>query len=354
MRLPLSLAALAAAVLAACGDGGDGPGPLPYVDDAKLTVLTRNVFLGAELSPVLRATTPFELAAATDAVWQRVQANRFPERAARIADEIAAAQPDLVGLQEVTLWRTQTPGDSAFGGTPATAVALDYLRILLDRLAERRLAYVPVVSLELADIEAPIAGGTDLRMTDRDVILARAGVPTSNPRGAPFAALGLVTVLGTDYPVKRGWSSVEATIGGRRIVFVNTHLEAFELRTATGALARPAQAAELVALLAGEEGRVAVVGDLNSAPGTEGHAALTGAGFADAWEAVRGADPGLTCCFPEDLTRAAPLSTRIDDVLVRGALTPTSATVVGEEAADRTPGGLWPSDHAGVVATVEP
>jgi len=39
-------------------------------------------------------------------------------------------------------------------------------------------------------------------------------------------------------------------------------------------------------------------------------------------------------------------------VFLRGPFTPVAADVVGEESADRTPGGLWPSDHAGVVATL--
>jgi hypothetical protein len=30
-----------------------------------------------------------------------------------------------------------------------------------------------------------------------------------------------------------------------------------------------------------------------------------------------------------------------------------SATVVGDAPADRTAGGRWPSDHAGVVATIQ-
>jgi hypothetical protein len=29
-----------------------------------------------------------------------------------------------------------------------------------------------------------------------------------------------------------------------------------------------------------------------------------------------------------------------------------AAEVLGEELEDRTPAGLWPSDHAGVVATL--
>lgn len=35
-------------------------------------------------------------------------------------------------------------------------------------------------------------------------------------------------------------------------------------------------------------------------------------------------------------------------------LAATYTNIVGEELADRTPAGLWPSDHAGVVATVVP
>ena len=102
-----------------------------------------------------------------------------------------------------------------------------------------------------------------------------------------------------------------------------------------------------------------VVGDLNSVPRTEGHLALTEAGFEDVWTVLRPGETGLTCCFADDLHDAgAALSVRIDDVLIRPgpvALAPESIRVVGDAAADRTAAGaagLWPSDHAGVVATV--
>jgi hypothetical protein len=39
-------------------------------------------------------------------------------------------------------------------------------------------------------------------------------------------------------------------------------------------------------------------------------------------------------------------------VLTRGGFDTVDADVVGEESTDRTPSGLWPSDHAGVVATL--
>src|SRR5262249_40604951 len=43
---------------------------------------------------------------------------------------------------------------------------------------------------------------------------------------------------------------------------------------------------------------------------------------------------------------------RIDLVLYRGDLRAFDADVVGDELADRTSSGLWPSDHGGVVTTL--
>jgi exonuclease III len=43
---------------------------------------------------------------------------------------------------------------------------------------------------------------------------------------------------------------------------------------------------------------------------------------------------------------------RIDHILFRGAMSARSAWTVGASDAERTPSGLLPSDHAGVVATV--
>jgi len=63
-------------------------------------------------------------------------------------------------------------------------------------------------------------------------------------------------------------------------------------------------------------------------------------------------DPGPTCCQADDLmNETSRLTGRIDMVFHRGDLTPTTASVVGNQPEDRTPSGLWPSDHAGVVTT---
>jgi hypothetical protein len=47
------------------------------------------------------------------------------------------------------------------------------------------------------------------------------------------------------------------------------------------------------------------------------------------------------------------LTKRIELVLTKGGFNPVAVDVVGEESADRPASGLWPSDHAGVVATLQ-
>jgi endonuclease/exonuclease/phosphatase family metal-dependent hydrolase len=105
------------------------------------------------------------------------------------------------------------------------------------------------------------------------------------------------------------------------------------------------------------------VGDFNSdasggpvtgvPPMTATYGEVLAAGFEDAWAKQHPANTGLTCCFAADLRDPAPAFTsRIDLVLTRGRFEVENAKVIGAAEADRLPSGLWPSDHAGVVATL--
>src|SRR5258707_1154657 len=72
----------------------------------QITFMTRNMDAGTDFGPVLAAHTFPELLAGVAALYAEVQASNPPERAVAVAREIAAAQPDLVALQEVSQWRT--------------------------------------------------------------------------------------------------------------------------------------------------------------------------------------------------------------------------------------------------------
>ena len=196
----------------------------------------------------------------------------------------------------------------------------------------------------------------------RDVILVKRGsrVKLGKTRKGHFKTRYEPTIGGLlTIPVDRGWASVEASLRGRKFRFVDTHLEAFN------AAVRNLQAQELAALLAGSPLPVVLVGDLNSRPDdTAGaYGILTGAlHLEDAWVRVHGPDGGFTSGQTDDLNLPeSRLTHRIDYVLYQPAgIEAVAAEVIGEEQADRTPPlpgapyGLWPSDHAGVAATLAP
>ena len=77
-----------------------------------VTVMTRNVYLGGDINRPVRAARGKSagealaaLGQANDQVRAIVDQTDFRVRSRLLAAEIAAARPDLVGLQEVALWR---------------------------------------------------------------------------------------------------------------------------------------------------------------------------------------------------------------------------------------------------------
>jgi endonuclease/exonuclease/phosphatase family protein len=338
--------------------GWDGPG---------VTVMTYNVYYGTDPTPLLTAPldqVPFIAAG----VWATVQQTNFPARAGALATLIASRRPHLVGLEEAAVYRLQHPGDAAFGGSvPATDVVYDFLALLVDSLDARGVHYVVAAADSTTDIELPAFTGLDasgnpsfddVRLTDRDAVLARADVEIDNPQHGKYQAYIPVSFGPVQTGVFEGWSSVDATVGGRTVRFVATHLEA--------QLAVPvqmAQAQELLALLQSETRPTILAGDFNSdvlgqVPGaaTPSYGMITGAGFADSWLQPHQPDPGPTCCETVDLLNPLPtLNQRIDFIFTRHLAPlaiPLAREVVGNDPANRTPGGLWPSDHAGVVTAL--
>ena len=141
---------------------------MPAVADAKrrapeVTVMTRNVFLGADLAPAVNAPTIGQAIDGAGTIWNEMQRTRFADRARPLAREIKRSRADLVGLQEVALWRKQTPSD---GGAPpispiataksATQVEQDFLAILRSALKNVGAKYRVVVVQKEFDAELPV------------------------------------------------------------------------------------------------------------------------------------------------------------------------------------------------------
>jgi endonuclease/exonuclease/phosphatase family metal-dependent hydrolase len=325
-------------------------------------IMTYNIYQGTELVDVVSATTPeeFILGAATD--YGHQVSNNFPERAQAIASEVAANHPDLIGLQEVALWRT---GPDTNPPTPATTVTYDYLQILLNALSAQGVSYTPLVVRSNFDVQGPAlfaTGLVDIRLTDRSAILVKSsdltlpGVSFTNIQSQDYVINTVLTTLAGPVTLLGGWASVDIAVGNVSVArFVSTHLDGFS------PLVNNAQALELVAgPLNTWIPEVIMSGDFNAVPGSATYDAVTGIGFTDSWAALHPADLGLTCCQVDqnggivDVINnpVSNLLTRVDYVLVRGPIQASDAILVGADPSTRTASGLWPSDHAGLVVTI--
>ncbi|HET7588651.1 MAG TPA: endonuclease/exonuclease/phosphatase family protein [Solirubrobacterales bacterium] len=345
-----------------------------------VNVMTRNLYLGADLAPAIGAPSLEAFVAANGQILREVTANSFPTRAKGLANEILSQEPDLVGLQEVALWRTGPPDlTPVLTGQPtATTVRYDYLQELLEQLNKGRGPdrYEAVVVQPEFDLEAPadenatpgdgpnpaIANAEiNGRLTMRDVILARrgAGVETANPQSGNFKTLLAVPILGQALTIKRGWTAVDARVRGSHwFRFVNTHLEAFDPAALVPSI-RALQAAELVAPGGPATGTlpVVLVGDLNSdddtvSPGDQqAYRVLLEAGMVE-----RSTDEPLGCCLNSSLLAegaggsVADFDHQVDHVMTND---PADIKLESSAVTGLLPvNGFWDSDHAGLSSAL--
>ena len=375
--LVLALFALATAALLA---PAVGTAAKKAKKDPKITVMSRNLYLGADLGPAINAPDLQGAINAAGEIIGDVDTSNFPARAKLLAKEIAKAKPDLLGLQEVALWKDQTPSDLGAPplgiGTPATHVRYDFLKLLQDELKSRNANY-KVASIQnefSAELPAntdgnegtgPLGADMDGSLKMRDAILVRKGsnVSVSEPESGNFETRYEPVVGGITIPVDRGWESVEAKVKGDKTTrsasfrFVNTHLEAFG-----DPAIREAQAQELYAKggpLKTKE-QVVFLGDINSG----GKKDKVGTGFTTpgdegAYNALVN-DFGMTnlgtrhtCCYPdvfESIIGDYRFDHTVDHVMTKPEVKQLDAYVTGDDPSVTGPGGVVSSDHGGLVS----
>lgn len=315
-------------------------------------IMTQNMYQGTNFERILRAKTPEEFVAAVTATYRDVLATRPRERAASIARTIARERPDIVALLETTILRTGSP--------PATDVESDQLIAVLAELRRLGLPYEAIAILPGTDTEAPTLLGKDVRITDRTAIIVPSSpvfdaFRVSNMQVQDYIANSpIVLPVGPPAISRAGWASVDLTVRGRTFRFATTHLEVIP----PFAIQR-AQALEAIKSVGNTALPLVFVGDFNTVAGNPKHPTFPtykmfiDAGFVDAWKTKYPSLPGFTCCQASNLKNpVSALTMRIDLVLTRGPVSVDAIKLVGNLPGDRTASGLWPSDHAGLVATV--
>jgi endonuclease/exonuclease/phosphatase family metal-dependent hydrolase len=232
-------------------------------------------------------------------------ADRWFERLPLLLADMAALQPDLLGLQEVVYPMQQdrvigAAGEGRYRSHRAWAGGPEYGNALLVR-----------EPLEATEVERLDLGHA------RSALRATVRLP-----------------------------------GGADVLSVVTHLH----HLAPGEAIRDEQAAALLGWLAGSPGATAtvLVGDFNADPAEAAPERIRADGFRSAYADANGADPAVT--WPSGLIAEA-MDTEgdpecLDYLWVRGAVRVESARLCFDRPAPGDP-TLYPSDHLGLSAWLE-
>ncbi len=328
---------------------------------APVTVMSRNMYLGANIDPLIAGGDP--IVALSNALAQ-LQHTDYPARAVRLAQEIASRGPAAVGLQEVSHFRIDLVG--------APVIEYDFLDILLMALTQLHSLYgtplyTAVVHQENLNLTIPVGGMgglNSIQYVDGDAILVRSDVQVSDPAHGHFDTQQVlnIPIVGLKTNL-RGWNAVTLHLEGSDVRFVNTHLEIQAFREV-----QEAQAQELVDMLADETLPVVLVGDFNSAANrtapadskTGSYGIFLAGGFADLEARQPHSETMVTCCREPELTDplTSAFNQRLDLVLTRygnvGFGGESKVEIVASPQFQDGSYMLWPSDHAAVFAQLWP
>ncbi len=231
-------------------------------------------------------------------------ADRWPERLPLLLADMAALQPDLMGLQEVVYPMQQdrllgAAGEARYAAIRGWAGRPEYGNSMLIR------EHLPTDAYERLD----------LGLT-RSAHRVRVALP-----------------------------------GGVRLLFAVTHLH----HPPQAHAERLGQAEQLLDWLdrSPEHEALILVGDFNADPGEPAYARLGAAGFRSAYLEANGREPSVT--WPSGL-QAPAMDTDgdpdcLDYIWLRGAVEAEDARLVFDRA-DASDPTLYPSDHVGIAAHV--
>lgn len=245
--------------------------------DSTVTVMTRNVYLGADVSAALSLIP--SMPAAAQSLWDQMRATDISSRASALAREIVASRPDVLGMQEVATWECRV-------GFAGSKVVFDFARLILDATSAAGLPYV-VAS----------AGGSQARNPGYSIPAipfvtmvhdpatfqplfgvddAACGFSISDVIAVPEALAPKVRAAGSvDYEertalvpvlmvVPRGYAWADIDVGEAPVRFVSTHLESFWSPDAVPPSA--IQSRQLVRDLGSTTMPLVVLGDFNADP----------------------------------------------------------------------------------------
>lgn len=240
-----------------------------------LTVMSRNLYLGADVGVALELIP--DMPAAAQFMWDQVKATDFSKRSALFVEEINREKPDVIGLQEATIWYCKAHFWS--GETEVFNFTKELLKDLGGRYAiaehEGTQAFNPgysigpipfLTTVKDPDTFQPLFGSDKAACGFQigDALLVK------SDRAGDVLAVGntefdaIYKVVPTIMEIRRGYTWADIRVGSTTTRFVTTHLESLfnENDVPTAAI----QVGQLIDDLSKTKAPLIVMGDFNSDP----------------------------------------------------------------------------------------
>ena len=369
-----------------------------HASEPQVTVMTRNLYLGSDVGVAMDLIP--NLSAAAQFMWDQVKKTDFNKRAPKLAAEVIAKKPDVVGLQEATIWfckknvfskRTEVFNFTKQFLAATKAQGTEYVLAQKDGITALNTGYsiaaVPFVTMvNDPEIFQPLFGQDKAAcgFEIADALAIRADLADKVLKVGNTEYEQTYTIVPTIMTIYRGYTWADIQIGNTPVRFVTTHLESLwdENKVPNSAI----QAQQLIADLKNTKNPVVVMGDFNSDPrdprmpanpnpgeqpvasdacpaGTSkcnAYLLMTEAGFTDSgpdpllpenytWgmnALLTGPDP-VRLKVAKQLGNNAGYTDRLDYVFVKNGVSVTSSGLIGA-----TPPNNLNTDHAGIVATL--
>ena len=335
------------------------PAVSPALSNGKgdLRVMNYNIYEGTNFTEITNAHDLNSFLVAVGDTVAQVRATDPPQRMRAVARQILSASPTVVSLEEVARWSTGS-FDPATQTCGTMNLEFDTLQELLDSLSAQGGHYqvaVQAVQWAFPPVPGITASGTFFcaQFIGYNVILARTDLGSifswSNPQSGLYVARIFANTPIGMLPLPRAWESIDVQFHNRTFRFIGTDFDAVDANV------REQQASELRTGAANTSLPLVLAMDSNSQaaplPQDPAYLDFIAAGYNDVWAQIHPRTIGLTCCQNEFVNN--PISqffTRIDLILLLGPANAQQIELFGDQPADCTPSGLWPSDHAGIAA----
>lgn len=370
------------------------PSSPAHAENQPIKVMSRNLYLGADVGVAL-AKIP-NMPAAAQFMWDQVQKTDFSRRKKILADQIRAEAPDVIGIQEATIWYCKahfwSKNTEVFNFTQELLAELggDYVIASKNGVEANNPGYSIGPIPFLTKVNDPQTFQKLFGQNDADcgfqigdaLVIKKSFAQYVNQVGNSEYK-DVYKVVPTLMEIYRGYAWADITVQGTNVRFITTHLES--LWDANKVPKAADQARQLVSDLKNTKSPIVVIGDFNSDPRdprpinspnpgeqpTVSEICPAGSSLCNAYKVMREAgftDSGPDASDPStyswgmnalltgpDSKRAAAakkmgnqfgFTDRLDYIFVKNGMKVLTSKVIGQ----RAPYG---TDHAGIVAELD-